>query len=99
MHVLVQLFLILVTVVVVSVLGLVIYNTIQQILTGASSKLAERNVNLSSKGATIGVKKRDREDYMDSTQAVLVDAWEKSKTTGYKSWLWSKGETKEKSRK
>lgn len=86
----IQLISLLLVVIVLGVIGYAVYGIIQSIISSGHTRLNERNVTLSSSGATIGVKKRDREDYVDASQKVLVDAWNKSRTEGYKSWLWGK---------
>ena len=87
MNLFLQLILILLALIVLGAVALVIKNIITTILNQSHAKLKDRNVSISKSGAKIGVKARDREDYLDSTQKVLVDAWNKSSTEGYKSWF------------
>lgn len=82
MHEGLQVFLTLFLLAAFAVLGLFIYRTVSAVLTQSQRELSARNVNVSRSGATIGVKSVDREKYLDSTQRVLADAWNKSEATG-----------------
>lgn len=82
MNLLIQLALMLVTAVVVGGVGYLVYVIATDILNQTQQKLQKHNVAVSSSGAAIGVKSKNREKYVDGMQKNFVSAWEKSQTLG-----------------
>ncbi len=48
----------------------------------AKAKLSDHGVEVSRMGASVKVKDRGREKYLDKTQAAVVKAWETAETKG-----------------
>lgn len=61
----------------------------QQISSAASDKMQSKNVVFTKDGMKVGVKEVKTESYVDSTQSILVKAWNLSTWPGYKSRLWN----------
>lgn len=73
--------------------GLVAYHiflALQHISEGAGKKLQSKNVTFTKDGMRVGVKELRTENYVDSTQSLLVKAWNLSTWPAYKSRLWNK---------
>lgn len=82
MNILLQLFLILLSVAFFLFLGLTVLRIISDILTETRQKLARHNVSIDATGASIGVKSKNRETLVDGMQRQFVGAWNKSQTLG-----------------
>jgi hypothetical protein len=52
--------------------------------------MESKNVVFTKDGMKVGVKELKNESYVDSTQSMLVKAWNLSTWPGYKSRLWNK---------
>jgi hypothetical protein len=61
----------------------------QKISSAASDKMQSKNVVFTKDGLKVGVKEVKTESYVDSTQSMLVKAWNLSTWPGYKSRLWN----------
>jgi hypothetical protein len=72
-------------------MGYHIYLSFCKISDAASSKLEAKNVVFTKDGMRVGVKEVKTESYVDSTQNMLVKAWNLSTWPAYKSRLgWNK---------
>jgi hypothetical protein len=72
-------------------IGYHIYLSFCKISDAASSKLESKNVVFTKDGMKVGVKEVKTESYVDSTQNMLVKAWNLSTWPAYKSRLgWNK---------
>ncbi|TVY46650.1 hypothetical protein LOCC1_G001613 [Lachnellula occidentalis] len=69
--------------------GYHIYLSVQDISSAASDKMQSKNMVFTKDGLRVGVKERKTESYVDSTQSLLVKAWNLSTWPGYKSRLWN----------
>ncbi|ORY79497.1 hypothetical protein BCR37DRAFT_394219 [Protomyces lactucae-debilis] len=81
-------------------LGRVFWVVMQDVMTQTQDKLQKKNINVSTSGATVGVKGRSQERVADSTQKYLVEAWGNSETKGYSSsWFAPKNKPETKAKK
>ncbi|KAI9820896.1 MAG: hypothetical protein M1832_003529 [Thelocarpon impressellum] len=70
--------------------GYHIYAVMNSIADTTNKKLEKKNVTFTKDGMKVGVKEVKTERYVDSTQSVLVKAWNYSTWPAYKSRLWNK---------
>lgn len=82
MNLVIQCIAILLGIGVIGVVALVVYQILTDIVYEVNEKLRAKNVTVSSTGVKVGIKKRDRERYLDSVQRQFVSAWNKSQTLG-----------------
>jgi hypothetical protein len=61
----------------------------QKISSAATDKMQSKNVVFTKDGLKVGVKEVKNESYVDSTQSILVKAWNLSSWPGYKSRIWN----------
>ena len=69
--------------------GYHIYLSMQKISSAATDKMQSKNVVFTKDGLKVGVKEVKNESYVDSTQSILVKAWNLSSWPGYKSRIWN----------
>lgn len=67
--------------------GYQIYLTAQKISATTSEKMEKKNMVFTKDGLKVGVKELNNESYVDTTQGLLVKAWNLSSWPGYKSKL------------
>lgn len=70
-------------------MGYHIYLSMQKISLAATDKMQSKNVVFTKEGLKVGVKEVKNESYVDSTQSILVKAWNLSSWPGYKSRIWN----------
>jgi hypothetical protein len=71
--------------------GYHLYLTVQRISATTTEKMQKKNVVFTKDGLKVGVKEVKNESYVDSTQSLLVKAWNLSSWPAYKSSLgWNK---------
>ncbi|EFX00893.1 hypothetical protein CMQ_1974 [Grosmannia clavigera kw1407] len=60
-----------------SFVGYQIYLSVKNIRTQATKNIGNKNITFTKDGMRVGVKHLDSEHYVDVTQRVFVDAWNK----------------------